>query len=117
MSRPIVGKKKLTIHEGIKSKTNRVYQTTHRQVLRFTPEKPALKFVGKGTILPSSEKGIVLPFEAVNLKSVDVTIIKIFDTNVPQFLQNNRLSGSKQMKRVGKDVVKKNNFSRNLWTY
>ncbi len=107
LGRPIVGKKKLTVHEGIKSKSNRVYQTTHRQDLRFTPEKPALKFVGKGTILPSSKKGIVLPFEAVNLKSVDVTIIKIFDTNVPQFLQNNRLSGSKQMKRVGKDVVKK----------
>jgi hypothetical protein len=33
------------------------------------------------------QAGWYFPFDAVNLKAVDISIIKILEANVPQFLQ------------------------------
>ena len=63
--------------------------------------KPAVRLSGRGVILPSS-KGLVFPFEAVNLNAVDIKIIKIFENNVGYFLQVNQLDGSNQLKRAGR---------------
>ncbi len=57
-------------------------------------------------ILPSSN-GMSIPFEAVNLKAVDVTIVKLYENNVLQFLQTNELDGDYQMARVGKTIIEK----------
>ena len=49
-----------------------------------------------------------MPFEAVNLNAVDISIIKIFENNVPQFLQDNNLGGNADLRRVAKPIVQKN---------
>ncbi len=67
---------------------------------------PDVRFVSSGVILPSTN-GLIIPFEAVNLKAVDVKITKIYQNNIPQFLQVNELSGDYQMSRVGSVVLKK----------
>lgn len=72
----------------------------------FEQVKPAVRFTGKGNILPSSD-GLIMPFEAVNLKSVDVQIIKIFENNVIQFLQVSQLDGNSELRRVGKPILNK----------
>ena len=69
--------------------------------VQFEAIKPNVRLVGKGTILPSSN-GMVVPFEAVNLKAVDVRIIKIYENNINQFFQNNSFDGSRELKRVGR---------------
>ncbi len=74
--------------------------------LRFEELKPAIRMVGKGTILPSSD-GLVMPFEAVNLKAVDVRVVKIHETNIAQFLQVNALDGQRELARVGRLITKK----------
>ena len=102
----LTGNRNITIHQGIRNILGYKSNSEYRRTLSFQQEKPQLRLLGKGTILPSS-KGMVMPFEAVNLKAVDVTIWRIFDSNVPQFLQVNRLSGKSQLKRVGRPVVKK----------
>lgn len=100
------GSRTLTLVAGIKNildyrmKEAASFEVTFEQVL------PAVRFVGKGNILPSSE-GLVMPFEAVNLKSVDVQIIRIFENNVLQFLQVNDFDGNQELRRVGKSVFKK----------
>lgn len=48
-----------------------------------------------------------MPFEAVNLNAVDISIIKIFENNVPQFLQDNNLGGNADLRRVAKPIVQK----------
>ena len=48
-----------------------------------------------------------MPFEAVNLKAVDVQIIKIFENNVIQFLQVSQLDGNSELRRVGKPIFNK----------
>jgi len=72
----------------------------------FASLKPQVKAIGNGSILPSSQ-GLIFPFDAVNLKSVRLTIIKIFENNIAQFLQENTLAGNNEMKRVGRPVFSK----------
>jgi len=72
----------------------------------FRSIKPAVEFLGEGNILPASQR-LTLPFRAVNLKGVNVRIIKIFEENVPQFFQVNRLGGDDELKRVGRIVYHK----------
>ncbi len=72
----------------------------------FDELKPAVRFTNSGTILPDTE-GLVLPFEAVNLKAVDVQVIRIYESNVLQFLQVNDLNGNSELRRVGRPVLRK----------
>ena len=48
-----------------------------------------------------------MPFEAVNLKAVDVRVVKIHETNIAQFLQVNALDGQRELARVGRLITKK----------
>ncbi len=68
--------------------------------------KPNVRFTGDGIIMPASN-GMLLPFEAVNLKVVDVKVIRIYENNILQFLQANELNGNSQLARVGRVVLKK----------
>lgn len=72
----------------------------------FEEIKPSVRAVNKGAILPTTE-GLVFPFEAVNLKSVLVEVIKIFENNIPYYLQVNQLGESDELNRVGYPVLKK----------
>ena len=67
--------------------------------------KPAIEIIGKAVIMPNSGT-ITLPFRAVNLKAVDVSVIKIYAGNIPQFLQTNTLNGVRELKRVGRPVYR-----------
>ncbi len=100
------GTKTLTVEAGVRNILNyRMKEGASFEVL-FEELKPATRFVGKGSILPGSD-GLILPFEAVNLKKVDVQIIKVYENNVLQFLQINNLQGWEELRRVGKPVLKK----------
>lgn len=74
--------------------------------LEFEELKPAVRFTGKGTILPSTD-GMLMPFQAVNLKSVDVRVIRIHESNVSQFLQVNDFAGNRELARVGRLMSRK----------
>ncbi|MDX9751905.1 MAG: MG2 domain-containing protein, partial [Flavobacteriales bacterium] len=50
--------------------------------------------------------GLVMPFEAVNLKAVDVQVVRIHEQNVAQFLQVNALDGQRELARVGRPVAR-----------
>src|SRR5690606_25979579 len=67
-----------------------------------------------GTILPSSNN-LKINFEAVNLNAVDVSVIKIFQNNILQFLQYQNLSGEGDLRTVARPIAKKTiNLSGNL---
>lgn len=100
------GTRTLSVEAGIKNILNyRMAQASTFDVA-FEQSLPAVRFTGKGNVLPSSE-GLVMPFEAVNLKAVDVKIIKIYENNVLQFLQSNDFDGNQELRRVGKPVFDK----------
>lgn len=97
---------KVVIEPGIKNVNG--YKTLSRTEydLSFEEVKPAIRLLGNGVILPHSD-GLTFPFEAVNLKAVNVKIIRIYENNIGQFLQDNYLDGNYQLKRVGRLILKK----------
>ena len=76
------------------------------RMINFAQTKPQVRLVGKGTILPNTN-GLIFPFEAINLTAVDVTVVKVFEKNVFQFLQVNAIDGNLELRRVGKPVSKR----------
>lgn len=103
---PMTGTAKLYINEGVKNGMGKALKGPINTTVYFDDIKPAVKLVGKGVILPSSN-GLLFPFEAVNLSTVDVRIVRIYENNVAQFLQVNNLDGENELVRVGKIVCNK----------
>jgi alpha-2-macroglobulin len=96
----------LSIRGSIQNHKGNTMGKAFSQLITFKDIAPNVRFTSKGTILPSSN-GLIIPFEAINLQAVDVRIIQIFQNNIPQFLQVNTLSGTGQMSRVGRTVLRK----------
>ena len=92
--------------ESVKDTKGQSLTKPSEYTIVFSEVKPAVKFSGEGTILPSTNN-LSMPFETVNLRAVDVKIIKIYESNVLQFLQVNDLDGNSQLAQVGKKVIEK----------
>jgi uncharacterized protein YfaS (alpha-2-macroglobulin family) len=71
--------------------------------LDFTTALPGISLEGNGVILPASQN-LVFPFRAANLRAVDLKIVKVFENNLPYFLQESNISDGYLMKRFGKLV-------------
>ncbi|MBX2821061.1 MAG: hypothetical protein KTR29_15305 [Rhodothermaceae bacterium] len=99
----------LQIEPGIRNVAGTKIQTRHEVPLQFVEIEPAVKLTGTGVIMPT---GTHLPFsfEAVNLDSVEVSILKVYEENIAQFFQVNDIAGSNEINRVGK-VVKTDTVS------
>jgi uncharacterized protein YfaS (alpha-2-macroglobulin family) len=96
----------VVVNEGILNVADGKLEQSFSANIVFENTQPSVTIPGKGVILPESNK-LVMPFEAVNLSAVDVTIIKIYENNIPQYLQQNGLDGSAELRRVGRPVVEK----------
>lgn len=74
----------------------------------FKPQsvKPAVEIPFKGTILPDARQ-LILPFRSVNLRAVDVRVVRVYADNILMFLQDNDLSGTSQLRRSGRLVYSK----------
>ncbi|HKP94209.1 MAG TPA: MG2 domain-containing protein [Fibrobacteria bacterium] len=100
------GTKTVRISDGIRNSFGKALQNPGSWTVAFEEMKPDVRFVGKGVILPGDGK-LTLAFEAVNLKAVNVSVVRIFAGNVPQFLQVNALDGQQELRRVGRPILKK----------
>ncbi len=67
---------------------------------------PALKLVGSGVITPGN-RDIIFPFEAINLKRVQVEVLQIFENNILQYLQYNDLEDPWNLEPVGRIILQK----------
>ncbi len=104
--KPLEGNYTVNVNAGIKNNWGGSLASGFSSNVVFENRKPSVKILGKGNILPNSGK-LVLPFDAVNLSAVDISIIKIFENNVPQFLQQNEMGGNQELRRVAKPIVQK----------
>jgi uncharacterized protein YfaS (alpha-2-macroglobulin family) len=96
----------LTVNEGIENINGKKLQAGKTANIVFENKLPSVTIAGTGAIIPISGK-LVLPFEAVNLKAVDVTIVKIYENNIPQFFQTNNYKDGNELRRVGKPIIQK----------
>ncbi len=96
----------INVNPGIKNTWGDTLNKGYTANVFFENRMPSVKIQGRGNILPNSGR-LVLPFEAVNLNAVDISIIKIYENNIPQFLQGNNLGGEEDLRRVAVPVVQK----------
>jgi len=96
----------VNINSGIKNTWGTILEQGFTANINFENKMPSVKIHGKGNILPNSGR-LVLPFEAINLNAVDISIIKIYENNVPRFLQENTLDGNVSLRRVARPIVEK----------
>ena len=107
LPRVVSGTRVVHVSPGIKNVNSYKMKEGDDIELVFEGIKPNIRLVGSGTIIPNSDDGYVFPFEAVNLKAVDVYVTRVFEDNMVQFLQVNNYNGSYQMKRVASNIMKK----------
>ncbi len=102
---PVYGNRELIILPGIYNAKGNTIEETHQHNIYFASVKPAVEFIGQGNIIPFSD-GLILHFKAVSLKGIIVRVIKIYENNVPYFLQVNTIDGDSQLKRAGRLVYR-----------
>ena len=96
----------MLIDSSVKSRSSRRLGSDWSHNFGTISPKPAVEMSLDGTILPDAS-ALNLPFKAVNLSAVDLSIIRIYEDNVLMFLQDNTLAGSSEIRRSGRLAYKK----------
>ena len=105
-SAELKGTAALEVLQGIESEDGYKLKNKYDQRIAFEQLKPQVKLLSNGTILPSSNN-LKINFEAVNLKAVDVSVFKIYQNNILQFLQSNNINGQSNLRSVARPIARK----------
>lgn len=105
-SEPINGEVEFRIAEGLLNALGERFLEPVAKTLTFTVNKPAVEFLGEGSIVPTSGSAQI-PFRAVGLKAVDVLIHQVLEQNTHQFFQDNTIDGNNRLRRVARPVVQR----------
>jgi alpha-2-macroglobulin len=102
------GERTLIVENSLRSDSRANLKERVEEMIRFEELKPAAEFIGQGVIMPDPE-GLFLPIRTVNLKAVDVIVFKIFENNIPYYLQENNFTGVSfyNFKQFGRPVYAK----------
>ncbi|QZE13414.1 Ig-like domain-containing protein [Halosquirtibacter laminarini] len=100
----LAGEQYLKVNSAIKSLSGKRMVKSLTIAVNFTPSKPKVQFVRKGNIIPNAS-GFKIPFRAINLDAVYVRIVRVFQKNIPFFLQSTSLNSStSSVRRFGRIV-------------
>ncbi len=100
------GQQTVRVEAGVRNVLGYRMKEARELTVQFELLKPAVRFAGKGVIVPTSA-GFTIPIEAVNLRAVTVEALQVPSSNMPQFLQTNTLEGEQELQRVGRVVWRK----------
>ncbi|WP_048330873.1 alpha-2-macroglobulin family protein [Bizionia psychrotolerans] len=103
----LVGNIQIDIFQGISNAEGFKLKKPFSEKITFENLKPQVRLISNGSILPNSQQ-LKFNFEAVNLRAVDVRIIKIYEDNIIQFLQDNNWNSDNQyaIRQVGRRIAK-----------
>lgn len=96
----------LNIHEGVKNTQDKALGTANSISFSELNLRPQVEMSTTAAILPDS-KSLIIPFRAVNLYAVDMSVVRIFESNVLMFMQTNTLASSDELRRSGRLVYQK----------
>lgn len=102
----VTGNVSISVDTGVKNSQSKSLKNPFFGNVIFKSLHPAVRFAGKGTILPQNDH-LTVPFEAVNADSVQVTAMEIYSHNMGQFFQVNNYEGASELKRVGRYLWRK----------
>lgn len=95
----------LELHQGLSNAYGQTLEKAQSLALSEINLKPQVKFHTQAAILPETDRW-VLPFQAVNLHAVDISVIRIYEKNLPTFLQENTFETSSQLRRSGRLIYR-----------
>ena len=87
------GKQFLSISKAISSNKGQKLDEDFDRWFEVPTGEPMVRFLSKGSVLPSSGD-VNLAFQAINYAKARVRVKRIYENNVLQFLQDNRLGDS-----------------------
>ena len=97
---------KVLVYSNTKSAYAKTLETNFSYSVQLGIQRPTVSFLGSGTILPNSTEQIV-SFQAQGLQYVDLQVVQVYNSNVLGFLQDQNLSGTDNMRRSGRLILKK----------
>lgn len=102
------GSVNLEILSNIKSEGGKTLKSNFSETIVFNQSKPGLRLITEGVVLPNSTENPFY-FEATGLKAIDIRVIKIYENNVLQFLQDSNLDHTNdyRLRNVGRVVARK----------
>ena len=101
----MTGEYTINFNRGIRSRDGQTLEENETRTVFFDDIEPAVKFLGKGVILPS-DNNMKIPFRAVNFAEVEVKVVRIFENNIIQFMQENTLDGMYDLYKLSKEVAR-----------
>ncbi|TVQ49828.1 MAG: hypothetical protein EA362_03860 [Saprospirales bacterium] len=106
--REMRGEVRLEIQPQVKNRAGYDLGQLVSRTIHFEMLPPAVKMISTGTITPASGR-LTIPFETVNLRAVDVGIVRLFEKNIHHHLQHGGINNnnSYQINRVGELVLYK----------
>ncbi|HUR30540.1 MAG TPA: MG2 domain-containing protein, partial [Saprospiraceae bacterium] len=122
-TQPVSDKLSIQLHPEIKSSLGYKLGETVAMEVSLSDNKPAVRLVGSGVITPGNTE-VIFPFEAINLKSVQVEVLRIFENNILQYLQQSGFEDQWNLEPVGRIILQKSvdlqsitdRDNRNIWT-
>ena len=97
------GEVDLNVESSLKNNKGTILGSSFLKQLDFTSVYPGISLEGNGVIIPSSQN-LIFPFKAANLNAVDLKIVRIFENNLPYFLQEADINSGYSVKRFGRPV-------------
>ena len=83
----------ISISKGIRSAKGQKLEEDFEAWFGIPSGEPSVAFLTRGVVLPSSG-GMNMPFQSINYAKLRVRVKRIYESNVLQFMQNNRLDES-----------------------
>ena len=92
---------KLGVTSGIRSDNGMILQDDYEYALDLTEVQPKVRWTDEGVIIPNVDETTVY-FDAICLNGVTLRIVRIFDDNILSFLQDNELTETYGVRKVGR---------------
>ncbi len=97
----------IKVSKNVKSWDGKKLTSAFEQLIPLPKREPEVAIdANKGVIMVGKDQ-MILPFKAVGLKAVDVSVVQIFEDNVLQYLQVNPMGGNEELRRVGRLIKQK----------
>lgn len=96
----------INIEKELLNEDNKSIGTDKTVVINLSRQAPRVTMLNNGNIMPTSDK-VILPFKAINLRSVSLSVIKIYETNILRFLQSNTFNGTNNLRAAGRLIFRK----------
>ena len=91
----------MTVGKGIRNADNALLQEDYVFDFDMTENLPKVRWTDDGVIIPDVDETTVY-FDAICLNSVTLRIVRIFDDNILSFLQDNDLTETYGVRKVGR---------------